>query len=62
MSLNKEDLRSNLLTLLEDMLTREDTSIVEFAQRLADILDAYVRTGTAIGTDSHGDTHELSIE
>lgn len=45
MALNKDSLKNSIQTLLSDMRTREDVSDSEFATRLADAIDAFVRTG-----------------
>lgn len=46
MSLNKVALKENIKNLLEDMITREENSIDEFAQRLADSVDQFIRSAT----------------
>jgi len=46
MSLNKEVLKSDIVSLLTEMLTREETSIDEFATRLSDSVDVYVKSAT----------------
>lgn len=43
MALNKEELRGNIIGIMEDMLSREDTSIEEFAERLSDAMDVFVK-------------------
>jgi len=45
MALNKTALKNTIQTLLGDMRTREAVSDSEFATRLADAIDAFVRTG-----------------
>ncbi len=50
MALDKAGLKANIVTLLTDMLTREETSIEEFADRLANAIDVFVKTGkVAVG-------------
>lgn len=46
MSLNKVDLKADIVNLLTEMLTRENTSIEEFADRLSTSVDTYVKTAT----------------
>ncbi len=43
MALNKTDLKNNIIAIMQDMMEREETSIEEFAQRLADAVDVYVK-------------------
>lgn len=44
MSLNKVALKNNIKVILQDMMTRENNSIDEFATRLSDAIDVYVKT------------------
>jgi hypothetical protein len=44
MSLNTTDLKTNIKALLEDLLTKEESSVDEFANRLADHIETYVKT------------------
>lgn len=46
MALNKADLKNNIVAILTDMMEREESSIEEFATRLSDSVDVYVRTAT----------------
>lgn len=46
MALNKAQLKIDIKDLLTDMLTREENSIEEFATRLSDKIDVYVKTAT----------------
>ena len=46
MALNKAGLKNAIVSLLTDMLTKEENSIEEFATRLSDAVDAFVKTGT----------------
>ena len=43
MALNKIQLKNEIKSILEDMETRETDSKQEFAERLADAIDSYVR-------------------
>lgn len=43
MALNKSKLKNDILSLLQDMMTREENSMEEFAQRLSDVVDDYVK-------------------
>lgn len=44
MALNKNRLKSDIKGILDDMLTREQNTNDEFATRLADALDVYVKS------------------
>ncbi|MEY4902577.1 MAG: hypothetical protein RLZZ292_392 [Bacteroidota bacterium] len=46
MALNKQAFKTNIVALLTEMLTKEENSIEEFATRLTDAIDAFVKTGT----------------
>lgn len=46
MALNKPALKEAIAALLTDMMEREEASIEEFATRLSDAVDAYVKTAT----------------
>ncbi|MDB0603195.1 hypothetical protein PL373_19090 [Tenacibaculum maritimum] len=43
MSLNKANLKNDIIGIMTDMLQREQTSIEEFATRLSDVIDVYVK-------------------
>ena len=43
MPLNKTDLKNNIIAIMQDMMKREETSIDEFAERLASAIDEYVK-------------------
>lgn len=43
MSLNKANLKNDIIGIMTDMLSRENTSIDEFATRLSDTIDVYVK-------------------
>ena len=45
MGLDKAGLKVSIKSLLTDMLEKEDNSIEEFATRLSDTIDAFVKTG-----------------
>nr|DAQ74483.1 MAG TPA: hypothetical protein [Caudoviricetes sp.] len=45
MALNKEQLKQGIIDLLQDMLTKTDNSIEEYAERLASLIDAFVKSG-----------------
>lgn len=45
MGLNKAALKTAIVSLLTDMLAKEENSIEEFATRLSDALDTFVKTG-----------------
>lgn len=44
MALDKESLQTGIKNLLTEMLTRDENSVDEFAQRLSTLIDAYIRT------------------
>jgi hypothetical protein len=44
MPLNKPNLKTEIVAILTDMMTREENSIEEFATRLSDSIDTYVKT------------------
>lgn len=44
MALNKTVLKNEIVTLLTNMLTRENTSIEEFATELSNSVDAFVKS------------------
>lgn len=46
MALNKSALKSTIISILTDMLAKEENSIEEFATRLSDGIDTFVKTGT----------------
>jgi DNA-binding transcriptional regulator YbjK len=50
MALNKAGLKNEIKTLMQDMMQREQASIDEFAGRLADAVDGYVKTATVTAT------------
>ena len=43
MSLNKTNLKNDISEIMTDMMERKDTSIDEFATRLSDAIDVYVK-------------------
>ena len=45
MALNKSALKTEIASLLTEMLAKEENSIEEFATRLSDAVDAFVKTG-----------------
>ena len=45
MALNKQALQQGIITLQQDMLTKTDASMEEYAERLASLIDAFVRSG-----------------
>ena len=46
MALDKDTLKQGIKELVIDMATREENSFEEFADRLADAIDEYVKTAT----------------
>ena len=45
MALNKQVLKQGIIALQQDMLTKTDTSMEEYAERLASLIDAFVKSG-----------------
>ena len=60
MALNKAGLTAQLIQILSNPQTT--SNVVAVATALADAIDEYVKTGNAIGVDSHGDSHNLTIQ
>lgn len=50
MALNKTGLKNEIIVIMNDMLERENTSIDEFAERLSDGIDNYVKQADIIYT------------
>jgi hypothetical protein len=46
MSLQKEALAQGIIALQKDMMKKTDPAIEEYANRLADLIDTFVKTGT----------------
>ena len=45
MALNRQALKAGIIALLQDMLTKTEASPEEYAERLASLIDAFVRSG-----------------
>ena len=45
MALNKQALKQGIITLQQDMLTKTEPSIEEYAERLASLIEAFVKSG-----------------
>ncbi len=45
MALNKQALKQGIIRLLQDMLTKTDNSMEEYAERLASLIEAFVKSG-----------------
>ncbi|WP_107781528.1 hypothetical protein [Capnocytophaga leadbetteri] len=45
MMLNKQALKQGIITLQQDMLTKTEANPEEYAERLASLIDAFVRSG-----------------
>ena len=45
MALNKEQLKEGIIRLQQDMLTKTDASIEEYAERLSSLIVALVKSG-----------------
>lgn len=45
MALNKQALKQGIIALQQDMLTKTDSSMEEYAERLASLIDTFVKGG-----------------
>nr|DAP16024.1 MAG TPA: hypothetical protein [Caudoviricetes sp.] len=45
MALNKEQLKQGIIQLQQDMLTKTDASMEEYAERLASLINDFVKSG-----------------
>ena len=45
MALNKQDLQQGIIRLQQDMQRKTDTSMEEYAERLASLIDDFVKSG-----------------
>ena len=45
MALNKEQLKQGIIRLQQDMLTKTDASMEEYAERLASLINDFVKSG-----------------
>lgn len=45
MALNKEQLKQDIIRLQQDMLTKTDASMEEYAERLASLIHDFVKSG-----------------
>ncbi|BFM42669.1 hypothetical protein CFS9_13100 [Flavobacterium sp. CFS9] len=52
MALNKAGLKTAIKALMTDMLSKEENSIDEFATRLSDEIETFVKSGTVTVTVS----------
>lgn len=50
MALDKATLKTTIVALMTDMLARENNSVDEFATRLSDAVDAYVKQADIVYT------------
>jgi hypothetical protein len=48
MALDKTTLQASILSILSDMETRNEDAKLEFASRLADAIDTYVKSATIV--------------
>lgn len=46
MALDKTLLKNTIAAIMNDMLTRDEVSVDEFAERLSNAIDAYVKSAT----------------
>lgn len=46
MALQRAPLKQGIVQLMKDMMEREEPSYDEFADRLSDLIEQYVKTGT----------------
>jgi len=54
MALNKQALKSGILQLMNEMRTKTENADNEFAERLANLIDAFVKSGTVTVTVATG--------
>nr|DAP86976.1 MAG TPA: hypothetical protein [Caudoviricetes sp.] len=45
MALNKQALKQGIIRLQQDMLTKTEAGMEEYAERLASLIDAFVKSG-----------------
>jgi hypothetical protein len=59
----KAELQAGLITILSNPQTTSNVNTIaeQMATLLSDKIDDYVKTGNAVGTDSGGDGHNLTI-
>lgn len=50
MPLNKNTLKAGIKAIMTDMLSREENSIDEFAERLSTEIDNYIKSATIVYT------------
>jgi hypothetical protein len=50
MGLDKTNLKNDIVSIMSDMMQRENTSIDEFATRLSDAIDSYVKQASVVYT------------
>lgn len=50
MALNKEDLKNNIIQIMADMRKRTEIADEEYATRLSDAIDSYVKAATIVYT------------
>jgi hypothetical protein len=50
MALQKTHLKNDIVSIMSDMMQRENTSIDEFATRLSDAIDSYVKQASVVYT------------
>lgn len=50
MALNKNDLKGDIIQIMKDMRKREANADEEYAERLANAIDSYVKNATIVYT------------
>lgn len=50
MALNKEELKNNIIQIMADMRKRTENADEEYAERLSDAIDSYVKAATIVYT------------
>ena len=60
----KASLKSGMIQIFSNPQTQGNIQAVaeELSELIANEVDAFVKTGNAVGTDSRGDAHNLTIE
>jgi len=61
MALDKATLKTTIVALMTDMLERENNSVDEFATRLSNAVDAYVKEANIVYTGGLIDAEAIPI-
>ena len=60
----KSELKAGFITIFSNPKTSNNVNTVaeQLATLISDKVDVYVKTGKAVGTDTRGDGHNLTIQ